>query len=317
MDHPSDRSIIRLVSGMIAGRKAELLRTHISFCPGCGRRYERLLHILTPSLNTVLKPKPRLESKLLEILNTQKHTGNGEKKRSFLPLRNINSYPRPYVAFACIFLVVSLVIGLAVISDQRSTLPVSISYLKGRIYIDNRVMGPDSRIKENSMIRVPGNAALVLSFQNSLVVKIRGESIFKIRRSNGKKKNSLMGYTFEIMKGSLFARIDVKGKTPYFCYLTPDARIRQNRNEFILNVSEEGTTVITKNGPLQVTALNSKEEMELLPEKKYVIGYSIESNELNEQDEKTTDTLKNLDNPYRNDAVPGLLHLPDLPQEKI
>jgi len=295
MRHPSDRQLIRYLTGLAGRRDRTETARHLASCDACTGRAESLDMILSPSQNRALKPPARVQRALLAALAAEIEI-SGKNYTSGFSIKGVFRF-KPALAAAAAVIVITGAVFVHIAVKQHRTLPVTISYLRGSVYINGDRIKKESPIYKDSFIRVTKNAALVLTFQNSLTIRIRGESLFRIHRSGKNQKNSLMGYVFEIRKGTLFASVTAGRKGPYFCYLTPSVSIQSHKSDFMLKVGESDTTIIPREGSLQATALGSKIEMELRPEKKYIITSSIEPFNLDKEDEKNTDSMKNIGTP--------------------
>jgi hypothetical protein len=134
----------------------------------------------------------------------------------------------------------------------------------------------------------------VLAFNNTFTLKIRGESAIEISENDTGTADRTKEYVFHVYKGSLFARFDDNGNGKRFYYITPTARIRSDSSDFTLKVADNKTIVIPKSNALKIQSLESDDEIVSVPDTKYVITSSIESNEMNANDELNVDLLKNI-----------------------
>ena len=79
--------------------------------------------------------------------------------------------------------------------------------------------------------------------------------------------------------------------------MTPNARIKSSRTEFILKVAGDKTILIPRSGTINITSLETEEEVLTLPDKKYVITSSIETTESAEYEDVSEQLSSDAENP--------------------
>jgi len=301
--HITDRQHAGLLSGLLPKREIERVRRHCASCAECRARHERLAALITRSENGALRPSPGLVKRILA-------THRSIARQSYTPsFQSLTMRLRPHIkkpAFALAAAVVVCVMTVMYVlytsyQDQR-IIPIKFSFIKGKAFLNNQEVTLHTQITEDSELKVPRNSAVVLAYNNTFVIKIKGESILEIQKSLSEDKNR-REFVFNLRKGSLFTRLDNgAGKSNYF-YLTPTAHIKSSRTEFILKVAENKTIVIPRSGTLRIRSLESEEEVISLPFKKYIITSTIETNDTDDYDDFNTDVLNNIDNPFSTDEL--------------
>jgi len=298
--HLSYTTLIRLAAGSLSGKKHDAAHAHLANCDDCSATLTALSRIVAPSKIKNGFPMRDLEAKIIRsyrrIAHSQEHLHVKFNLRSTLRER----FP-PVIAIGilALFIISAWIFATIGSGDGGPPLPINITYLKGKAFINNHEIDSKTRITENCVLRISKNSELVLSYNTSFTIKLGSGSVLEIKKALIGPGKHLMEFVFSLEKGTLFTRFDgINGLSNYF-YITPTAHIKSSRTEFILRVAENKTVVIPRSGTLEIKSIASDEEVITLPDKKYVITYSIESGDTNDFDELSMDRLRNMDNPLR------------------
>ncbi len=301
--HISERTLRRLAVGTLSPPISAAAKRHISACNDCREKYQKLIRILEPSYTTAeCAPSDELERRIISSYHDLIETPRRETwAKLTATLRGVTALYRPAHlawAMACLIAVAGVVIFItADMFTGSRAIPISITYIKGKAYINNQELSPHSKITENSAIKVPKNSTVVLSYNNKFTIKIHDESVLEIKKANARKNGTQVDFVFNLKKGNVFTRLDDLNAGSNYYYITPNAHITSSRTEFVLKVIGNKTIAIAKSGTLLIKSLESDEEVLTIPDKKYEITSSIEFNDVNDYDDTAIDTLKNIDSP--------------------
>lgn len=302
--HINEQKLISFITKSLKTQESVNVDQHISGCKLCRQKHSDLLLLLESSQNENITPSAYCDKRIrnISIIPAEETTKPAVLILTIKML--MNSYKPIMAATAALLIIIGVTGAVVTLSrpvDDQKTIPISISYIKGKAYINNHEINAKTRIKENSLLRVAKNSAVVLSYNNKFTIKIRGESTLEIQKALISTYNRKAEFVFDLKKGQLFTKSDDPTGRSHYYYITPTAQIKSSKTEFILKVADNKTVVIPKSGTLKIKSLESDEEVMSAPYKKYTITSSIESNDLNDFDEFNADTLKNLDNPFDED----------------
>ncbi len=306
--HLSKHALIRLTAGTLDSRSSEKAREHVNVCILCRDKYNGLSRIVLPSAIDFPAPPHDLEGKILRLRRRLSASAESEGMITTIG-KFITGRYRPAMA-ACMLLVLFIFAGLVTIittGDQKRAIPINISYLKGKAFINDREINSKTRITEDSFIRVTKNSELVLSYNSCFTIKLGSNSVLGIKKGIVEPGKNKMEFVFSLEKGTLFTKFDgTNGSSNYF-YITPTAHIKSSKTEFTLKVAENKTIVIPRSGTLEIKSIASDEEVISLPNKKYIITSSIESKDTSDLDEFNVDHLRNMDNPFNGNDMSDFL----------
>ncbi|HSV95994.1 MAG TPA: hypothetical protein VLM75_03560 [Spirochaetota bacterium] len=286
---------------LTTGRQGGALRDHIGRCARCRERYEKLLHVLAPSHHDAIAPSNGIEKRILASYRIiqRNETGGATGLNLFtIPA----TWNRKALAGACAALI--LVAG-AVITAYRmhtpQTLPLYVYFTKGSALIDGEPVSYQSTIREGSLLEVPRNSIVVLSYKDRFLLKVYEKSELRLGKAMIKGNRGQKEFVFNLIKGTLFTRINNELDEPDYFYMTPNARIKSSRTEFILKVAGNKTILIPRSGTINITSLETKEEVLTLPDKEYVITSSIETSETGEYEDVREQLTDDAENPFYKD----------------
>ncbi|MCU0843629.1 MAG: hypothetical protein MUC76_01735 [Spirochaetes bacterium] len=282
---------------LTTGRKSGAVRDHIDRCALCRARYEKLTHVLAPSHGGAMAPSRAVEKRILASYRIIHRNEAGEAPGSNL-FNKFSTWNRKALAGA--FAAVLIMAGAGITTyrlHMPRALPLYVYSMKGPAFIDGEPVSYQSTIREGSLLEVPHNSVVVLSYKNRFLLKVYERSELRLGKAMAKGNRRQTEFVFNLIKGTLFTRINNESDEPDYFYMTPNARIKSSRTEFILKVAGNKTILIPRSGTINITSLETEEEVLTLPDKKYVITSSIETSETGEYEDvrkQLTDDAENL-----------------------
>ena len=292
--HIDDRSMRSILLG---GGIGDAVVHHLDNCADCRERLNGLKKILAPSDTETINPSPEMERRVLaaywKAYRTSARLSLVEAIRGVL-----NGLNRKAAAGALAFVIVAAGAGFFVykIRDPRP-LPLYVYHIRGKALVDGSPVNYQSTIYEGSLIDVPRKSILVLSYKNHFLLKIHENSELRLGRAMMKHGRGQAEFVFKLIKGTLFTRFNNPEGEPEYFYMTPNARIKSSRTEFILKVAGNKTILIPRSGTINITSLETREEVLTLPDKKYVITSTIETNESGEYEDVREQLSNDAENP--------------------
>lgn len=304
--HIDDRSMRSL---LIEGKGMRAARLHVENCADCCERYAKLRAVLAPSVTGDLSPPPEIEKRILASYRTAYHdTASRLSPRTF---RGLLARFNPMVT-AC-SLAVALIVASAGLLIHKAysprPLPLYVYHIRGDALIDGKPASYRSTIYEGSLLEVSQGSVLMLSLKNRFLLKVHENSELRIAKATMKRGRGQSEFMFNLRKGTLFTRINTPENEPNYFYITPNARIKSSRTEFILKVTGDKTILIPRSGTINITSLETKEEVLTLPDKKYVITSSIETSESAEYEDIREQLSSDAENPLGENGRGELLNL--------
>ncbi|TFH41480.1 MAG: hypothetical protein E4G96_05405 [Chrysiogenales bacterium] len=306
--HYRDTALVSFITGTATAQKTGGITAHLAECDHCRIQYARLMTLLTPSAGNELLPSRALKKR---ISRTYRRIFKEQRSTSGFLLWVQLRQPSLWIV-APAMLVLVLVATLLVTAPWKKpvVLPIYVYHLKGSATIDKRELRYHTPITENSLIRVGKNSVLLLSYKERFIVKLHPGSELIVRKARGKRSRPSREFVFILKKGMLFTRINDGSNGSRFFYLTPNARLIASRTEFVLKVANNRTTLISRSGSINIRSLESKEEINTLPARKYVITSSIQTSDQFPTDD-AYELQINLEKPFSDEELKDLKDLLD------
>ncbi|RPI95819.1 MAG: hypothetical protein EHM32_04785 [Spirochaetales bacterium] len=290
------------------GRRG-VVRDHIDRCALCRERYEKFLHVLAPSHHDTIAPSRALEKRILASYRTihRNETGGAAGLNLFTILATWN---KKTIAGACAAVILVASVGITAYRMYTPrALPLYVYFTRGPALIDGEPVNYQSTIREGSLLEVPHDSIVVLSYKNRFLLKIYEKSELRLGKALLKDNRKQTEFVFNLIKGTLFTRISNESDEPDYFYMTPNARIKSSRTEFILKVAGNKTILIPRSGTINITSLETEEEVLTLPDKKYVITSSIETSETGEYEDVRKQLIDDAENPFHEDEQQEIRNL--------
>ena len=265
-----------------------------------------------PSRNDAIAPSRRVEKRMLasyRAIHQDKIVDAAGSKIFTMPV------PWNRRALAGAFAAALLVMGTGVLIYRAHTpraLPLYVYSMKGRAFLDGEPVSYQSTIREGSLLEVPQRSFVVLSYKGRFLLKVYERSELRLGKAMMKRKPGQAEFVFNLIRGTLFTRINNEVDEPDYFYMTPNARIKSSRTEFILKVAGNKTILIPRSGTINITSLESREEVLTLPDKQYVITSSIETSESGEYKDVRKQLIEDAENPFNEDEQRELHNLLEL-----
>jgi len=292
--HIDERSMRSL---LIAGKGMRAARLHVENCAECRERYAKLKAVLAPSVAGDLTPPPEIEKRILASYRATYH--DTAPRLSVRAFRGLLAGFNPMVMAGSLAVVLIVASAGFLIHKAYSPrpLPLYVYHIRGDALIDGKPASYRSTIYEGSLLEVPERSVLVLSLKNRFLLKVHENSELRIAKATMKRGRGQSEFIFNLRKGTLFTRINTPDNEPNYFYMTPNARIKSSRTEFILKVAGDKTILIPRSGTINITSLETEEEVLTLPDKKYVITSSIETTESAEYEDVSEQLSSDAENP--------------------
>jgi hypothetical protein len=296
--HIDQQTMLSLLAG---GGKSAAVHDHMSHCSRCRDRHEKLARILMPSHNTALEPSRGVEKRILATYRTTYKSALDDAPM-FNILAILTNWNRRALAGALAAMILMIGASVMIYRDRApQALPLYVYSMKGQAFINGEPVSYRSTIMEGSLLEVPRNSVVVLSYKDRFLLKVHEGSELRLGKAIMKRRGGQKEFVFNLIRGTLFTRINNESDEPDYFYMTPNARIKSSRTEFILKVTGNRTILIPRSGTINITSLETREEVLTLPDRKYVITSSIETSENGEDEEIREQLIDDAENSFNED----------------
>lgn len=289
------------------GNRAPAIESHVNSCESCRKELYRVKVLLSPPGQSI-RPSAKVEKRILKT-----YRDCYPRKAEIFQWRNLSTSGKHLLyAAASVFIVFSLFLFILYQREDMKNIPLSISYIKGKVFVNNTRATLTTRIKLNSQLRVEKNSIVELTHNNTFSIKIIGDSILKIEKGTAKGDKNQQVYSINILKGQVLSKFNYRSPHFKYVYTTPTAHLKPRETEFLLKITDNETVVIMRSGTTKIKSLNTKEEILSSPNKKYTITTGIDSEDVNDDDINDFDNYEStrLHSPredvfYLNAMIPG------------